>query len=93
ILQPRQHFQIEHLLHEYGIHPVFLSSANFNNRARLSLSFLCIAKIKKQQTALNSEKYMLKVLFIRNFRISIYRYLTLPTRYCINGKHPLDYHG
>ncbi|EGF62235.1 Hypothetical protein B819_98828 [Klebsiella pneumoniae subsp. pneumoniae KpQ3] len=70
-----------------------MSSANFNNRARLSLSFLCIAKIKKQQTALNSYKYMLKVLFIRNFRISIYRYLTFPTRYCINGKHPLDYHG
>ncbi len=66
---------------------------NFNNRARLSLSFLCIAKIKKQETALNSDKYMLKALFIRNFRISIYRYLTFPTRYCINGKHPLDYHG
>ncbi|WP_311765615.1 hypothetical protein, partial [Klebsiella pneumoniae] len=31
--------------------------------------------------------------FLRNFRISIYRYLTFPTRYCINGKHPLDYHG
>ncbi|MCD4583679.1 hypothetical protein LRP16_27585, partial [Klebsiella pneumoniae] len=58
-----------------------------------SLSFLCIAKIKKQETALNSDKYMLKALFIRNFRISIYRYLTFPTRYCINGKHPLDYHG
>ncbi|SBN35530.1 putative class II aldolase (fragment) [Klebsiella pneumoniae] len=28
-----------------------------------------------------------------NLRISIYRYLTFPTRYCINGKHPLDYHG
>ncbi|MDR8516853.1 hypothetical protein XC95_16575 [Klebsiella pneumoniae] len=30
-----------------------------------SLSFLCIAKIKKQETALNSDKYMLKALFIR----------------------------
>ncbi|EPG8035734.1 hypothetical protein MAL57_005486, partial [Klebsiella pneumoniae] len=26
---------------------------------------LCIAKIKKQETALNSDKYMLKALFIR----------------------------